>query len=280
MDAILASESGRNMVSLKAASVQLKTVMLATDMTQPILEDLFYVSIMEQSHDDLPRETVTSRVKYLFNMVEMLFAYLPGINRLRLLRCHALERKESQQSAPSPFRVLYRETLGSEQGTGSETLVGATESTSSQRQIKSTADALIDANFAKIQDLEQLLGSRKSTDKTYAALLTKERQKLEDWRYDRDMKLVKMSGSELEIVKMQEQLRERLLPLLAKGTWISRKSRGYANVFGEDNPIGTAASSSDASARDEKRALMTEEQIKDAVKCFASANTHLYNATA
>jgi hypothetical protein len=40
-----------------------------------------------------------------------------------------------------------------------------------------------------------------------------------------------------------------------------------------------AASSSDASAQAEKSALMEAEQIRDAVKCFSSANTHLYNAT-
>lgn len=86
MDSILASEPGRNTSALKTASSQLKTVLLSPDITQPMLEDLFYVSLMEQSQDNLPQETVKTHVKYLSNMVELLFAYLPGINRLRLSR--------------------------------------------------------------------------------------------------------------------------------------------------------------------------------------------------
>lgn len=132
--------------------------------------------------------------------------------------------------------------------------------------------------------MEQLLKSGESTDKTYAALLTKERQKLEDWRYDRDMEIVKVGGSEPEVVKMQQKLQSKLDPLLEK------RKHGVpgicfnglcADVIVAAEPVLTpTTNSSDASARAEKRALMTEEQIRDAVKCFASANTHLYNATA
>lgn len=42
--------------------------------------------------------------------------------------------------------VPYRVTTGSERETGSETLVGTTDSTASQPQIKITADSLIAAN--------------------------------------------------------------------------------------------------------------------------------------
>jgi hypothetical protein len=217
MDSILASESGRNTSPLKTASFQLKTLLLAMDMTQPILEDLFYVSIMEQSQSDLPTETLESRVKYLSTMVDMLFAYLPGINRLRISRCLALERKEREQSAAPPVVAPHREAIGSNHDTGYQTLVGTTEPTSTQEQIKSTADSLIEANYATVQHLEQLLESRDLTDKTCAALLTKERQKLEDWRFDRDMQKLNMDGSEYEIVKMQEQLQSKLQPLLEKG---------------------------------------------------------------
>ena len=84
MDSVLASKSGVDTNPLKSVSIQLKSLLLAMDMTQSILEDLFYVSLMEQSQGGLSAEPVESRVKYLANMVEMLFAYLPGINRLRL----------------------------------------------------------------------------------------------------------------------------------------------------------------------------------------------------
>jgi hypothetical protein len=223
MDYILASESGRNTGPLKTASFQMKTFLLAMDMTQPILEDLFYVSIVEQSQSDMPTETLESRVKYLSTMVEMLFTYLPGINRLRMSRCLALERKEREQSADPPVIHLLHEAVGPHHGTGSQDLV-STESVATQKQTNSNADALIEANYAKVQHLERLFESRDSIDKTYAGLLTKERQKLEDWRFDRDKQKLNTHGSEDEIVKMQEQLQSKLQPLLEKSKQIDLKS--------------------------------------------------------
>lgn len=124
-------------------------------------------------------------------MVELLFGYLPAVNRLR--RSHLLALEALESTPKSTAKLAVRETV--------------------EESSDNPVDRMIDGNFSAIQLLEQNIKSDNSIDRTYAALLSKERSRLEDWRHDRSINRVKISGSQ-EVLKMQEQLRSILEPLL------------------------------------------------------------------
>lgn len=225
--------------------------LLVTDIAQPILEELLYGSLVKSnSGGSSSGETAEARMKYLRNLVELLFGYLPLINRLRRSRTLAEERKEKQKIEASSTGALTSSSIHSARHEGTQYDI----------------DSLIARNIEVAQHLEQILrevethnnaASRAMINQTYSSLLAKEWQRMEDWSHDQGLHLVK-TRTQLEVMKVQEELNGKL--------------RNLVLDFGPSNLAREAVKS-------EKQALMTEEQIKDAVRCLNSATTHLYAAT-
>lgn len=210
MDIILHQEHERDLNRLKDAHVQLRTSLLAIDMNRAILEHFIYVSLAEKAEESAPQDTIADHDKYLQGMVAMLFTYLPGMNQLRRSWCLAMETAESPQTSQLDTTATNNKSAAAQESPENQT-----DDLEKERR-QQPVDECVDATFEGVQKLEQYLQGRGPINQNLAARLAKERQRLEYWKYDRAMKMVIVPQEQREIIKMQQQVQEKLQPLLEK----------------------------------------------------------------
>lgn len=256
----------RGLRELKEASVKLRTLIITTELTQPLLEEMLYRALdKDGSPNGTPIDTDRACIQYLQGIVEVLFTYLPAINHLRksqLLRTEGVEDTRLAAQEQAPLR-----------------------SHSIMLQQQNRVLDLVETNLDAVQTLEDILRDRESTSAkatltAYISLLAKERQRLEEWGQNKNRGSFNKSA-ELEIFKVQEDLNTQLEPLLKSCK--SKTMRFSASIpLIQSLTVNTSSqpgSSKDTTAESEKQRILTKEQLDRVVDSLHNSTTQLVQAT-